>query len=208
MSINIKPAPRVRRSPEASRSNILSAAESLLVAQGPQSLRLADVAKAAGVANATVLHHFGSIDAVQKALMERMIADLVESIMAVDVPLDDPAAAREVALRTLFDAFETRGAARLAAWLELTDETSRLTLVREAVQEVAQKKMANANLPAELVEDLILLSVTLAVGVGLFGPTLGRLIGKPPERARELTLQMLLANLERLSRLVAPGQAG
>jgi len=189
----------VRRSPEASRSNILSAAESLLVAQGPQSLRLADVAKAAGVANATVLHHFGSIDAVQKALMERMIADLVESIMAVDVPLDDPAAAREVALRTLFDAFETRGAARLAAWLELTDETSRLTLVREAVQEVAQKKMANANLPAELVEDLILLSVTLAVGVGLFGPTLGRLIGKPPERARELTLQMLLANLERLS---------
>jgi len=208
MSINIKPAPRVRRSPEASRSNILSAAESLLVAQGPQSLRLADVAKAAGVANATVLHHFGSIDAVQKALMERMIADLVESIMAVDVPLDDPAAAREVALRTLFDAFETRGAARLAAWLELTDETSRLTLVREAVQEVAQKKMANANLPAELVEDLILLSVTLAVGVGLFGPTLGRLIGKPPERAREMTLQMLLANLERLSRLVAPGQAG
>ncbi|MBU2606079.1 MAG: TetR/AcrR family transcriptional regulator [Alphaproteobacteria bacterium] len=199
MSINNKPASRVRRSPEASRSNILSAAESLLVAQGPQSLRLADVAKAAGVANATVLHHFGSIDAVQKALMERMIADLVESIMAVDVPLDDPAAAREVALRTLFDAFETRGAARLAAWLELTDETSRLTLVREAVQEVAQKKMANANLPAELVEDLILLSVTLAVGVGLFGPTLGRLIGKPPERARELTLQMLLANLERLS---------
>ncbi|MEH6411638.1 MAG: TetR/AcrR family transcriptional regulator [Hyphomonas sp.] len=199
MSIKNKPTPRIRRSPEESRSNILSAAESLLVAQGPQSLRLADVAKAAGVANATVLHHFGSIDAVQKALMERMIADLVAGIMAVNVPQEDPAAAREAALRTLFDAFETRGAARLAAWLELTDETSRLTLVREAVQEVAQTKMAKTNLPADLVEDLILLSVTLAVGVGLFGPSLGQLIGKPPERARELTLQMLLANLERLS---------
>lgn len=199
MSINNKPAPRIRRSPEESRSNILSAAESLLVAQGPQSLRLADVAKAAGVANATVLHHFGSIDAVQKALMERMIADLVASILAVEVPLDDPAAARGVGLKTLFDAFETRGAARLAAWLELTDETSRLTLVREAVQEVAQKKMVNAGIPADMAEDLILLSVTLAIGVGLFGPSLGQLIGKPPERARELTLQMLLANLERLS---------
>ena len=199
MSIKNKPKPRIRRSPEESRSNILSAAESLLVAQGPQSLRLADVAKAAGVANATVLHHFGSIDAVQKALMERMIADLVASIMVVEVPPDDPAAARGLALRTLFDAFESRGAARLAAWLELTDETSRLTLVREAVQEVAQKKMANAGLPADIAEDLILLSVTLAIGVGLFGPSLGRLIGKPPERARELTLQMLLANLERLS---------
>jgi AcrR family transcriptional regulator len=199
MSINNKPAPRIRRSPEESRSNILSAAESLLVAQGPQSLRLADVATAAGVANATVLHHFGSIDAVQKALMERMIADLVASILAVEVPLDDPAAARGVGLKTLFDAFETRGAARLAAWLELTDETSRLTLVREAVQEVAQKKMVNAGIPADMAEDLILLSVTLAIGVGLFGPSLGQLIGKPPERARELTLQMLLANLERLS---------
>jgi AcrR family transcriptional regulator len=199
MSIKSTPRPRIRRSPEESRNNILSAAESLLVEHGPQSLRLADVARAAGVANATVLHHFGSIDAVQKALMERMIADLVTSIMAVNVPQDDPAAAREAALRTLFDAFETRGAARLAAWLELTDETSRLTLVREAVQEVAQTRMAKTNLPADLVEDLILLSVTLAVGVGLFGPSLGQLIGKPTERARELTLQMLLANLERLT---------
>ena len=199
MSITKTNTPRIRRSPEESRGNILTAAESLLVEQGPQSLRLADVAKAAGVANATVLHHFGSIDAVQKALMERMIGDLVESIMAIEVPADAPAAARAAGLKTLFDAFETRGAARLAAWLELTDETSRLTLVREAVQEVAQKKISNTGVPAELAEDLILLSVTLAVGVGLFGPSLSTLTGKPPERARELTLQMLLSYLQNLS---------
>ena len=199
MSIRNEPRHRIRRSPEESRGNILSAAERLLVAQGPQSLRLADVAKAAGVANATVLHHFGSIDAVQKALMERMIGDLVDSIMAVDVPAQAPAEARGVALRTLFDAFETPGAARLAAWLELTDETSRLTLVREAVQEVAQKKISNTGVPVDLAEDLILLSVTLAVGVGLFGPSLSTLIGKPRERARELTLQMLLLYLQSLS---------
>ncbi|MEP0315355.1 MAG: TetR/AcrR family transcriptional regulator [Hyphomonas sp.] len=194
-----KNSPRIRRTPEESRANILSAAEDLLVEQGPQSLRLADVAKRAGVANATVLHHFGSIDAVQQALMERMIADLVENILSVEIPADAPLEVRTAGLKTLFDAFETRGAARLAAWLELTDETSRLTVVREVVQEVAQKKMGNAGVPADVAEDIILLSVTLAVGVGLFGPTLGRLIGKPPERARELTLQMLMANLERLS---------
>lgn len=194
-----KNSPRIRRTPEESRANILSAAEDLLVEQGPQSLRLADVAKRASVANATVLHHFGSIDAVQQALMERMIADLVENILSVEIPADAPLEVRTAGLKTLFDAFETRGAARLAAWLELTDETSRLTVVREVVQEVAQKKMGNAGVPADVAEDIILLSVTLAVGVGLFGPTLGRLIGKPPERARELTLQMLMANLERLS---------
>ena len=81
-------------------------------------------------------------------------------------------------------------------WLRLG---CRLTLVREAVQEVAQKKIANTGVPTEMAEELILLSVTLAVGVGLFGPSLSTLIGKPPERARELTLQMLLAYLQSLS---------
>ena len=199
MSITDKQPSRIRRTPEESRANILSAAEALLVEQGPQSLRLADVAKAAGVANATVLHHFGSIDAVHQALMERMIADLVASIMAIDIPADAPAEARAVGLKTLFDALETPGAARLAAWLELTDETRRLTVVREAVQEVAQKKIASAGVPADVAEDMILMSVTLALGVGLFGPSLGRLIGKPPERAREMTLQMLLGHLQRLA---------
>nr|WP_321358999.1 TetR/AcrR family transcriptional regulator [uncultured Hyphomonas sp.] len=199
MSIKNSAPSRVRRSPEESRANILAAAEQLLVEQGPQSLRLADVAKAAGVANATVLHHFGSIGAVHTALMERMIADLVDAIMAVEIPADAPVEARAVGLKTLFDALESPGAARLAAWLELTDETSRLTVVREAVQEVAQKKISSAGVPEDLAEDMILLSVTLAVGVGLFGPPLGKLIGKPEGRARELTLQMLLANFQRLA---------
>ena len=196
MSIKKKePSPRIRRTPEESRANILAAAETLLVEQGPQTLRLADVAKAAGVANATVLHHFGSIDAVQQALMERMIADLVDAIMAIEIPADAPAEARAIGLKTLFDALESR----LAAWLELTDETSRLTVVREAVQEVAQKKISQGGIPSELAEDMILMSVTLALGTGLFGPSLGTLIDKPPERARELTLQMLMSYFEKLA---------
>ena len=72
--------------------------------QVPQSLRLADVAKRAGVANATVLHYFGSIDAVQQALMERMIADLVENILSVEIPADAPLEVRTAGLKTLFDA--------------------------------------------------------------------------------------------------------
>ncbi|MEQ1490819.1 MAG: TetR family transcriptional regulator, partial [Terricaulis sp.] len=48
---------RVRRAPEDARANILAAAEKLLVEEGPLALKLADVAKAAGVANASVIHH-------------------------------------------------------------------------------------------------------------------------------------------------------
>lgn len=193
---NLKP-PRVRRSPEASRENILIAAEGLLVKQGPQSLRLADVAKAAGVANATVLHHFGTIDGVQAALMEKMIGELVVMILELKVP-EAPGEARAAALKRLFDAFENRGAARLAAWLELTDESRRLRSVREAVQSVVRMhadRGGQGDMTAEQLEDAILVSVILAIGVGLFGPTLSDLLGKPQGRAREVALGLLARGL-------------
>ena len=53
MSIKSNDTPRIRRSPEESRANILAAAEQLLVEQGPQSLRLADVAMALGLQGIT-----------------------------------------------------------------------------------------------------------------------------------------------------------
>ena len=194
MSISKNNAPRVRRSPEASRDNILVAAEGLLVDQGPQSLRLADVARAAGVANATVLHHFGTIDGVQTALMERMIGELVAGILAMDVP-GDPHQARVAALQNLFDAFEKNGAARLAAWLELTGEARRLRSVREAVQTVIKEKIQQSGTPPDKLEDMILVSVILAVGTGLFGPTLSQLLGKPESRARKVALALLAEGL-------------
>lgn len=191
-------SPRVRRSPEASRENILIAAEGLLVKQGPQSLRLADVAKAAGVANATVLHHFGTIDGVQAALMEKMIGELVAGILEMEVP-EEPGAARAAALKHLFDAFQDRGAARLAAWLELTDESRRLRTVREAVQSVVAMHTSQdgqVGMTAEQLEDAILVSVILAIGVGLFGATLSDMLGKPEGRAREVALGLLARGLD------------
>lgn len=190
MSIDKTKTPRIRRSPEASRENILIAAERLLVAQGPQSLRLVDVAKAAGVANATVLHHFGTIDGVQSALMEKMIGELVSGLLEMDLPAD-PKAARAIAIQKLFDAFETKGAARLAAWLELTDESRRLRTVREAVQTIIRQKINQTELSEAQLEDSILISVILAIGVGLFGPTLGELLGKPSDRARQIAVKLL-----------------
>lgn len=195
MSISKNTPPRIRRSPEASRENILIAAERLLVRQGPQSLRLADVAKEAGVANATVLHHFGTIDGVQTALMEKMIVELVSGLLAMDVPAD-PRAARAAAFQNLFDAFETKGAARLAAWLELTDESRRLRTVREAVQTVIRLKIGAMEADEERLEDAILIAVILAIGVGLFGPTLSELLGKPRGRARAAALKLLDTGLE------------
>jgi AcrR family transcriptional regulator len=195
------PRARQRRSPEASRDNILAAAETILLASGPQDLKLVEVAKGAGVANATVLHHFGSIDGVQTALMERMIRQLVDEVIAITVTEGDTVALAGDGMRALFDAFEAKGAARLAAWLVLTGEASRMTSVRGAVQEVIDARINQvAGVSAEMLGDFILGCVTFALGVGLFGPPLSDLLGKPAGRAREVALGILLARLDEASR--------
>ncbi|MEY4254897.1 MAG: hypothetical protein RLZZ141_124 [Pseudomonadota bacterium] len=188
------PAPRVRlrRTSEGAQDNILAAAEKILVESGPQNLKLVEVARRAGVVNATVLHHFGSIDGVQAALMTRMIADLVSRILAVTDHVTDPAAFATQSTEALFDAFEAKPVARLAAWLELTGESRRLTTVREAVRSVLSTRMVEqTGMPVAVVEDFILLCLSMALGAGLFGATLGSLLGRPESRARDLALAIL-----------------
>lgn len=188
--------PRIRRSPEAARENILAAAEAILVEQGPQALKLADVAKAAGVVHANVIHHFGSIAGVETALMERMIRQLADKVIT---GFNTGGAAPGFGAQALFQAFETKGAARLAAWLELTGEGRRMTLVRDVVDEIVQTRVAQeVGVDREAIVDFILLNIILAVGVGLFGPTLSELLGRPPERARELALDMVQGRMDAL----------
>ena len=197
---NEVPKTRVRRTPEAARDNILAAAEALLVEHGPQAIKLADVAKAAGVVHANVIHHFGSISGVETALMERMIRQLADRIIA---GFNEEGAAPGLGAQALFDAFQAKGAARLAAWLELTGEGRRMTLVRQVVDEVVQTRLAqDVGLERETIIDFILVNIVLAIGVGLFGPTLSELLGRPPERARELALEMVQG------RITAMGERG
>jgi len=186
------PKARLRRTSEGAQENILAAAEKILVESGPQNLKLVEVARRAGVVNATVLHHFGSIDGVQAALMTRMIADLVSRILAVTDHVTDPAAFATQSTEALFDAFEAKPVARLAAWLELTGESRRLTTVREAVRSVLSTRMVEqTGMPVAVVEDFILLCLSMALGAGLFGATLGSLLGRPESRARDLALAIL-----------------
>lgn len=198
MSIRKARKVRVRRQPEEARELILASAETLLVEQGPLALKLAEVAAAAGVANGTVLHHFGSIDGVHTALMERMTEQLVANVFAAAMREHDRDAQNAAVMEALFDTFETRGAARLAAWLELTGEWRRLTNVRDAVRVVAAKRAELDSAKVAEVEDMVLVAVVMAMGAGLFGRSLGQLIGKPGGRARKLAVEMLRERAGRL----------
>ena len=193
----ISSSPRVRRSPEAARANILAAAEAILTARGPLELKLTEVAAEAGVATATVLHHFGSIGGVQTALMERMVTALAARVIAITeaAPPDHPPSLEGA--NALFDAFEAQGAARLAAWLVMTGEAGRLSVVRRAVEEVVTRTVARLSNPPPraAIEELILASITIALGAGLFGGTLSTLLGRPEGSAREATLALIAAHL-------------
>jgi len=194
-------APRVRRQPEAARDNILTAAEGLLVRKGPIALKLVEVAAAAGVANATVMHHFGSIDGLHTALMERMTSELVETALAAAAQGElNPEGAIVATVQAVFDTFEARGAARLAAWLELTGEWRRLNGVGEAIGLVAKRQGQRMGLSTEAAEDLVLVSLALAMGAGLFGSALGQLMGKPKAHVRTLAANLLRARASALKR--------
>lgn len=191
MSIKKSAKVRVRREAGAARDNILNAAEKLLLGEGPLALKLADVAGAAGVANASVLHHFGSIDGLHAALMERMVAQLIADVMAIADEGGKRDDQQEAVFHALFDVFENRGAARLAAWLELTGEWRRMTHVREAVREVVMRRASFGDVTPKQAEDLVLISVTMAMGVGLFGNSLAELMGKPLGRTRKVATEVL-----------------
>lgn len=201
------PARRTRRSPQAARDNILAAAEALLMTKGPQALKLTDVAAQAGIAHATVLHHFGTIGEVQTALMERMINQLVAQILESYKGVADSERAHTGA-PMLFDAFESRGSARLAAWLELTGEASRLTMVRDAVATVLASRQSQSAPEIANALDRIIVSIVVAMGVGLFGHSLEELLGRPSGTTRLLALDLLDRGLPPLAPSLAPRKPG
>jgi AcrR family transcriptional regulator len=191
MSIKRTAETRIRRPAEAARDHILEAAEALLVQSGPLALKLTAVARQAGVATGSILHHFESTDGLRAALMDRMVSQLVAAILAAPPLENDPDAAADAMLNALFDAFETRGAARLAAWLELTGEVHRLTTVQDAIKEVIARRLARDGVSAAVAQDIVLVTVTIAMGVGLFGRSLAELARKPLGRPRKLISALL-----------------
>jgi AcrR family transcriptional regulator len=190
---------RIRRSPEAARDNILAASEAILTEAGPQDLKLTEVARHAAVSAATVLHHFGSIDGVQAALMESMVRKLVARIVAITESGSDQALGIEADI-ALFDAFEAAGAAKLAAWLVMTGEASRLAVVRQAVDQVAALIEAHMSpAPARaVIEDALLASITAALGAGLFGAPLSLLLGRPAGSARQAIMAALASHFDQV----------
>lgn len=128
--------PRKRRTAEEARTAILDAAERSLVAAGPAGIRLQDVAAEVGVSHPTVLHHFGSREALLEAVVERaqrsLHADLVGALRAAPEGEGQVAALLEGVAKALRDG----GHGRALLWMVLSGHTRLLESLR--MHEVAQ----------------------------------------------------------------------
>ena len=177
-----------RRSAEQARESLLDAAEALLLRDGPEAIRIVDVAQRAGVTHPTLLHHFGSRERLMAALSRRASERLQAEVNRIfgTVP---PAPGRAERTIAAFDhaaaALEERGLARLLAWLLLAergegDFDGTLEPLVETVHAARSEQRAAAGQPPPPLEQsrygvaLVLLQL---FGDALFGPVIRRGVG-------------------------------
>jgi AcrR family transcriptional regulator len=184
---------RTRLTPEESRAAAIGAARALLIEEGPQAVTLKAVAGRIGRTHANLLHHFGSAAGLQaelaRDLAERVTARIGEAVERARQGEADP---REIVDRT-FDAFGREGAGALAAWMILSGNRDALNPVLEAIHRLVDRLgEGHENRP---VHEMTLWLVLAALGDSLLGAPMAGALGLPPEKARELARNHLLASM-------------
>lgn len=116
------PTKRVRRSAEESQRVILDAAAKRLAEQGPEGIRLQDIARDVGISHPAILHHFSSRAGLVAALVDRVTAQLRKNLLTVLESENEEHPEHQVSLlvNDTFDAMSDQGAAKLLAWLVMT----------------------------------------------------------------------------------------
>lgn len=133
---------------------ILDAAEQRLLQVGPAGLRLQEVAKDAGVAHPTILHHFGSREGLLHAVVQRALGALREDLLSeLTQELAGGIADPVKLIHRAFQTLNQRGHARLWVWLVLSGQLPAVQpWIRDIAtisHEVRTKRMGGAGPPFE-----------------------------------------------------------
>lgn len=185
--------PRRRMSPEESRAAALDAARALLVEVGPQAVTLKAVGARIGRTHANLLHHFGSAEGLQTALIADLAARIVGTIKAAVIrsrEAEDPA---EVVDLT-FDAFGRNGAGALASWMILSGNENALDPILTAIHDLVEDLAQDHKHGGAPIREETLQLVLMALGDALLGAPMAKALGLPRETARQLARGMLLAD--------------
>jgi len=137
-------AKRLRRTPEEARRLILDTAQELIARNGPEGLRLQEIAAAAGISHPLILHHFGSREGLVRALVQEAVAELRDKLIAAMGSADS---SLEQELDQVFDGYRG-GLAQRLAWLATIDPTGELvgpaTIMRDIADSLHERRAAAA----------------------------------------------------------------
>ncbi len=169
---------RRRRSAEEAKEQILGAAGRQLAVRGPAAVTLDDVAAEVGISRQAVLHHFGSREALLRAVVERAWRGLFAELAGVEA--GDPAHLVD----RVDEVARKRGHARVGAWLLLSGEG--------LPAEVFEGALASPGSPLEDRYAMLLVGAAL-FGDAVFGERLRQALGLPDGEAERADFRRWLS---------------
>lgn len=189
---------RIRRSSEEARRHILSAAETVLLEQGHGGLNLLAIAKQAGMAHSTLLHHFGDIESLKLALVARVQQIVLREVLEKLQPRHGEEFDINDLVGFVFERISDSGYARLFAWLVASkpdaslwdmqegQEVKRLiTDLRQSIAHQIREHRAATNLiapghfkdPGEQASAILVLVISAVFGHGIVNTFLPDALG-------------------------------
>ncbi len=200
---------RIRRTAEEARTAALDAAERRLREVGPAGIRLQDIAAEVGISHPTLLHHFGSREALVQAVVARCFDSLDADVLSAIASVPPSERAVEALLDRVFETLAAGGHARTLAWLALAEfpappHVGRLDAVIAAVHARRSERRKTAGKAPPPLEDSrhgVLLATFALFGEAVLGPMLFERAGSGPPgrggaRFRSWLGRLLLAHLD------------
>lgn len=193
--MSIERVRRRRRTPDEARLEALVCARARLLSGGPDSVTLKAVADDLGMTHANLIHHFGSAEGLQSALMGSMVADLSNALDAAIARLRTDEGAPLELINAVFDAFAEGGAGKLAAWIVLKGDLTHLEPVRAAVNglvEAIRDKLGDPMTasPKQLSSAVLFIALS-AFGEALIGPPLRDMLDQDEDASRQVVAGLL-----------------
>jgi AcrR family transcriptional regulator len=167
---------------------------------GPAGIRLQEVAADVGVSHPTVLHHFGSREALVTEVCERRFAAIHADVVRAVAASAGGAAEVTGMLDSVMHVLETRGHGRVVFWLALEgmlnkDEHLRLNDVGQATHALRSKKRHGHVPPIEDTLHVVALSSLALLAESVVGKAILRDAGLGDDSAARVRFRTWLAGL-------------
>lgn len=184
---------RRRQSPDDARAAAVEAAHRLLIDDGVAAVTLKAVAGAIGRTHANLLHHFGSVAGLHRALAEEIARRVSASITAAIASRRRGEASPRDVVDAMFDAFRRERLGEMVGWIALTRQRDALLPVTETIAAIlADFRAADDPRPMDRV---VLGLVLLAIGDSLVGDEVAAATGDLPGTVREIAVAQIAALL-------------